>query len=58
MGLSNIPLIAGTAKAMGSQREEGRPVSFLLLCPAGKEEIDKGFVQRGGAVHPDFLHHT
>lgn len=33
MGLGHIPLIAGTAKAMGRQREEGRPVSFLLLCP-------------------------
>ena len=26
------------------------------LCPAGKDEIGKGFVQCGGAIHPDFLH--
>ena len=28
------------------------------FCPAGKEKIRKGFVQCGGAIHPDFLHHT
>ena len=28
------------------------------FCPAGKKEIRKGFVQRGSAIQPDFLHHT